>query len=130
MIPKSQVGKKVGPYRETITPQRIDAFRAAVGAGAYSAVPPTYLTIFRRGEFDLMKELRVQLSSVLHADQDYLYEHELGAGDAISYETTLANVIDKNGPSGSMQFVTFETVVTKAGARAAVGRTTIVIKQR
>jgi hypothetical protein len=131
---KSEIGIKSGPYQDQITLDRIHSFRKAIGAQLDLVAPPTFLTLFRRGEFDLFKVLGVELSRVLHAEQEYDYQHPILAGDQVHFETTLTQVLEKNGTSYRMQFLTFETDVQsqRDSTRVPVGKakTMIVIREK
>jgi len=128
---KPHVGKKTGPYKEKLSDQRVAEFAKSVGA-ASGTVPPTLLTICRKGEFDLFQELKIPLSRVLHGEQEYSYETEIQPTDTLVYETTLAQAMEKQGSKTSMQIVILETrvQVERAGklAPAALSKTTIVLR--
>lgn len=115
-------GERHGPLREKITAQRIAAFRGAIGAKAGESAPPTFMTLLRGGEFELMKRFGIQLKNVLHAEQTYRYKDQIRAGDELEYETVLSNVLEKRGKS-AMHFMTFDTEVAaiRDGARISVG---------
>jgi len=120
-------------FEEEITPERLRAFRTAIGLTAGShEVPPTYLTRFRQGEFELLERLGVPLQNVLHAEQDYQYFAPLRPGMKILYETVLANSFEKKGRAGSLHFLVTETRVRWAGSAdpqpLVVCKTTIVAK--
>lgn len=130
---KSHVGMRSGVYRDKITPERISAFCSAIGLSKVSTnvegtfvAPPTFMTVFRKGEFDLFQQLGIDLASILHAQQEYQYERSICSGDAILFETTLSNVLEKKGSSSQLQFITVETHVqaeTASGVQS-VGRST------
>ena len=129
---KARIGKKVGPFREEVTSERVHAFCKAVHAPVSETAPATYLTRFRAGEFALFQELEIPLSRLLHAEQEYFYESPLIVGDTIEYETTFANVLSKSGNTGTMFFATFESRfrVVRSGKETPIGasRTTIVVR--
>ncbi len=131
---KSKVGLKSGSYRDDITVERIAAFCRAVGSEVSKVAPPTFMTIFRRGEFDLFSTLGIELSKVLHAEQDYQYSNPIQAGDCITFETEVLTVLEKQGSTASMQFITFETQLTaeRGSRKLAIGKakSTIVIREK
>jgi hypothetical protein len=90
------------------------------------------LTVFRKGEFDLFQSLGVELARVLHAEQEYQYENTIEAGDHVSFETSLTQVLEKGGSSARMQFLTFETEVDAERkskmVRIGKSKTTIVVR--
>lgn len=124
------VGVRSARYEEELTPQRIAAFRGAVGASVASDAPPTFMTTFRRGEFELFEKLGIPLSSVLHGEQLYEYRQPLRVGDKVSYESWLSEFSEKSGSRGSLRILHFDTEVRLNAALAGTSRTTIVIREK
>ena len=111
-------------------PKRVKSFALAVGASEAKEVPPTYLTIFRDLEFKLFDQLGFSLSNVLHAEQDYVYFMPLSLGQKFTYETTLANVLEKKGATYTLTFLVIETTFDSQNAeRLALSKTTVVIRE-
>lgn len=117
-------GLRSKEYRLHVAPDRIGAFSGAVHAQDRGEAPPTFLTIARDGEFELLQVLGLPLKNILHAEQEYEYEAPLLAGDELVYSTSLAQVLEKKGGSGSMTFFILETVfeAERGGNRMRVGR--------
>lgn len=112
---KSEIGKSVGPYFEEVTVERIAAFAKSVGLPETRVAPPTFMTVFRRGELDLLDAIGVKLAHVLHAEQEYEYMQDIQAGDRVRLESKLAHVAEKETASVDMQFLTFETEIHLEG---------------
>ena len=110
---KEQIGVCSATHQEEISSERIAAFCRAVGFPVSSVSPPTFLTVFRRGEFELLQKLGLNLSNALHADQHYEYIEPIRAGDRIQFETHVSQVLEKNSPKQNMQFLTLETPIQK-----------------
>jgi hypothetical protein len=129
---KSELGRKVGPYQDKVTGNRILAFCRAIGVQNCDVAPPTFLTVFRKGEFDLFQLLGIELSRILHAEQEYQYENPIQSGDTVHFETVVTHVLEKQGSSSKMQFLTFETEFhSERGPqkfRVGKSKTTIVVK--
>ncbi|MEK6578435.1 MAG: MaoC family dehydratase N-terminal domain-containing protein [Bdellovibrionota bacterium] len=130
---KGRVGEKAGPYEERISADHLEKFCQAIGSVNRGEASPTFLTTFRRGEFDLFGKLGLNLSKVLHAEQEYRYEGKIITGDLVSYETELVQALRKSGASGAMHFLIFETgfKVTRGGTdvgQVASARTTIIAR--
>ncbi len=106
---RHEIGQEAGPYSEKVTQERIIAFCRAVGSVDERSAPPTFLTIFRKGEFDLFQKLGFDLAQVLHAEQEYAYEGLILAGDTIEFKTGLTQVLEKQTRGAFLQFLTFET---------------------
>ncbi len=129
---KSDVGKAVGPYHDEVTSEKIKEFCRAIGSSELHEAPPTFLTVFRKGEFELFQKLGFDLSQVLHAEQEYQYDTPVLAGDRIEFKTALTHVLEKDGARSFMQFLTFETEfqVERDSSLLKIGKskTTIVIR--
>jgi hydroxyacyl-ACP dehydratase HTD2-like protein with hotdog domain len=134
MSVKTFIGLKSGPEEERIDPERVKEFARVFDSKNLQEVPPTYLTLFRKLEFELFDRIGFSLSKVLHAEQDYQYEKPLKAGMQISYETTLANVLEKRGSKVSLTFLVLESVFHEKtanglGDRLATAKTTVVVRE-
>lgn len=123
---KERVGETSSPHFDDATAERLAAFSAAIGAPAREVAPPTFLTVGRKGEFELLQRLGVPLQRVLHGEQEYEYLRPIRAGDRVEYVTRLANVLEKRGTSSFMQFLIFETAFTVRGETVARARTNII----
>lgn len=125
---KSRIGETVGPYHDDVQAEHVEKFRKAVGAHATDAVPPTFLTICRKGEFDLLQRLGIPLARVLHGEQEYVYHRPLEVGSRLTYETKLIQALEKKGSASILQIVTFETDVRDSVGTVATSRTTIIYR--
>ena len=127
---KPEKGHKSKCFTEPVTQARIDSFASAIGARSREEAPPTFMTVFRQGEFQILQECEVPLSSLLHAEQTYEYRGAIRAGDDVQYETVLSNLLEKQGSAGKMQFFTFETSVrSERAGDLGIARTLIVVRQ-
>ena len=119
MLPlKDKIGTRSKSHSEVVTAERIRAFTSAVGAPDRPEAPPTFLTVFRRGEFEMLQTLGLELSNALHADQQYDFFRPIRAGDEIHFETEVSQVLEKLSTKQNLQFLTLETrfqVKTPAG---------------
>jgi hypothetical protein len=106
---KDLLNTSSGPFEETITAERVSKFCHAVGASRTDEVPPTFLTLFRRAEFELFDKLGIPLQQVLHTEQSYELREPMRAGDRLVYTTRLARALEKRGGAASLKFLTFET---------------------
>ena len=129
---KSEIGRSAGPFYETVTSEQIVAFAKAVGLPETQIAPPTFMTVFRRGEFELLRLIGVDLSHILHAEQEYEYIQDLSAGDQIRIESKLSHVAEKQTSSVDMKFLTFETSIhiegNSAESLAGKAKTLMVIR--
>lgn len=127
---KSHQGAISTRFSETISAERIAQFCDSIGADRSSVAPPTFLTLFRTGEFELFERMGLQLRNVLHGEQRYIYESDIHAGDQVDFQTTLTLVLEKRGSSGSMSFLTFDTEIKVSGRRIGNSRTTVIVREK
>ena len=129
MLSESSIGTSVGPFEEDVTASRIRAFIQAVGGRESDIAPPTFLTIFRKGEFALLNDLGIPLSSILHGEQEFFNLKPIMAGDRLRYSTRLAEMVDKK----RMRLLTFETQAEALRGKETVSvgtsRTVIVVRE-
>jgi hypothetical protein len=125
---KDRIGEKAGPYGEDASAEKLSRFAQAVGAKPRSAGFPMYLTVCRKGEFDLMQKFGIPLSRVLHGEQEYEFSAPIQPGSKLEYETQLAQVHEKRGSSHSMQFLVFETLVRSGSEKIGIARSTIIYR--
>lgn len=130
---KAMVGLQSSVYRYSVTETALREFCEAVGARYRGEASPTFMTVFRIGEFELLREkMGIPLSAVLHADQEYRYETAILPGDEIDYQTALTRAFEKTGSSGSMRFFVFDTEVRfRRGEEAGVigyCKTTLIVR--
>lgn len=67
--------------------------------------PPTFPTTFR---LPRNKNIKFELSRVLHGEQEYIYERPIVAGDALRCQSTVVDVYERAGKLGSMTFMVSE----------------------
>lgn len=131
---KPFIGHDSKKYRDKITSERITKFCQATGVSISSVAPPTFLTLFRQGELEHVLKFKIDLSHLLHTEQEYEYEEPLSAGDQIIYSTRIKQVLEKQTPGTHVQFVIFETTVhaERLSDLVLIGksRATVVIRQK
>jgi hypothetical protein len=124
---KSQEGAKSRVYKESVSRERLEKFCRAVGQKGQALVaPPTFMTVFRKGEFEVFDLLGLKLEGVLHAEQIYQYESDIQVGDDIEFQTQLSHVLEKKG--GALSFLTLETKFNSGSRTIGSSRTTIIVK--
>jgi hypothetical protein len=129
---KKKEGCQSQIYREKVTAERISTFARAVGSGqiGFSIAPPTFMTCFRKGEFEIIAMLELKLENVLHAEQVYEYFSDIQAGDEIDFRSTLTHVLEKKNATGRLCFLTVETDVSASDKRLGTSSTTIVVREK
>ncbi len=102
---------------------RDEAYARACGYASVIA-PPTFPTTFRAP-----LPIEIDLSHVLHGEQEYTYTRPIVAGETIRCVTTIARVYEREGSLGKMTFVIAETTGEDAGGRPVfTGKSTIIVR--
>ncbi len=147
MIDKSFIGYVLPKAVWEVEKGRLRAFARAVGetrpeyvdeAAARAAGHPSLLappTIAFSADLDsgstprLLETLSVNIANVLHGEQSFTYHRPVHAGDVLTLEARVTDIVDKKG--GAMEFVTKETTVTnQRGERVAEMRAVVVVRNK
>ncbi len=154
-IDPRHVGRRYGPYRNTVCAEQIRAFAVAVAGGVpgYFAsapgnphpwsvddeaarssphgalvAPPTFGVTFAMKPFAEAcsdPELGIDLVRLLHAEQEFEHGPPVRPGDVL---TTTGEIVEIRG-KGSLDFLVVCTeTVNAAGERVLVGRWTAVVR--
>lgn len=118
------VGASAGPFRDQITSEKVRMFCQSLGMPERNTLPPTYLTVFRKGEFELFQKLGIPLSQILHTDQTYEFLVPIQIGDEVEFKTEVTQVLEK----AKMQFLSFETEFKVENRAVAKAISTIVVR--
>jgi hypothetical protein len=126
-----QIGQESSVHRGRLDRVAVEAFGRSVSWEIPGEVPPSFLTRFREGEFELLVRLGVELRQVLHAEQEYRWLAPLKADAQLDYRARLADVLSKGGKGGRLTFLKFDSeyldpVTTRALAQS---RTVMVIRE-
>ena len=123
------VGKEFPPYAVTVERGKIKEFARAIGdlnplylddevgrASPWGDIiaPPTFPISFRderAGTAALLRELGIDISRVLHGEQELELFRPITPGETFMCRTKILDVYEKTGRSGPMAFVVRETVV-------------------
>jgi acyl dehydratase len=146
-INRSVLGKEYPPYAVTVERGKIKDFARAIGdtnafhvddaVGAASMwgdiiAPPTFAITFRSEGADsaaLLRDLGVDMSRVLHGEQEFELHGQLQPGRTYLCHTKVADIYEKSGRSGPMAFVVRETAVTdRTGEIVVTMRQTTVVR--
>ena len=128
-INKSVIGKEYPPYVVTVERGKIKEFARAIGdlnpfylddeigcASQWGDViaPPTFAVTFRDEKADsgaLLRDLGVDISRVLHGEQEFELFGQLQPGETYLCRTRVVDLYEKKGKSGAMAFVVRETAI-------------------
>lgn len=129
-VNRNVVGKEYPPFVVTVERGKIKEFARAIGdpnpfylddgvgqASPWGDViaPPTFAITFRSEAADsgaLLRDLGVDISRVLHGEQEFEIHHQLVPGETYLCRTRIVDLYEKTGRSGAMAFVVRETAVT------------------
>lgn len=137
------VGKASAPLEVDVERGQIRRFAEAIGdpdpiyrdeaaarAAGYAAIPapPTFATSLRPN--DVREGIDIDWKKLLHAEQSYRFARPLLAGDRITLVQRIAQIYEKAGKSGVMDFIVMETTGHDAGgALVFTATSTVVIKR-
>ncbi|PPE72210.1 MaoC family dehydratase [Solimonas fluminis] len=147
MIDRRWIGHELPPYEVALERGRLRAFAAAIGetdpvytdVGAARAAgfrdlpaPPTFLFGAGLEAGSLMQvlgEMGVPLSKLLHAAQGFTYHRAVCAGDVVAVRSWISDIYDRK--AGALQFVVESTEVRdSSGQLAAELRATLVCRNQ
>lgn len=143
MLEKSLIGKIGRPVTYEVERGHIRRFAEAIGdpnpvyrdeaaaiAAGYPAIPapPTFATTFREG--NVREGLDLDLQKLLHGEQSYRFRRPLYAGDRITCVDRIADVYEKRGKSGAMDFLVIETTGTDEEGEEVFTTTASIILRR
>jgi hypothetical protein len=104
----------------------LEAFARAIGDGA-SPVPPTWVTVpeIAAGLAPALAdpELGIELSRVLHAEEDYGWRRALHVGESVTAQTRIASIRGR----GDVEFLTLITALTDEGGEEVALATSVLI---
>ena len=145
MVDKNIIGKEYPEFTFEVEKGKVKEFaraiedqspelhdeKAAKEAGiAGLALPPTFPTVFAMsgGLMEVMlNDLKLDLARILHGGQQYEYLKPIKPGDIITGKVRIANAFEKQGKSGTMDFIVMETTYTnKNGEKVLVDTSTMI----
>jgi hypothetical protein len=116
-----------------LTAERVQLFAQVMGVslveGATLDELPTFQTIFREGEFQLLEDMKLELKDVLHGEQEYEWLHSIPVGANLTYRTQLKQVTEKKGKGSNLFFFLFETEVENEGTLHVRCLSTIIFRE-
>mgnify|MGYP006193905859 CR=1 FL=1 len=128
MIDRKFIGHQLQPSVLTVDRTRLRFFAKAIGetnpvyldpaaakAAGYADVPapPTFLfaaELDSGANDQLLAELGIPLSKLLHGEQSFRYLQPVVAGDTVTVQSTITDIYDKKG--GKLEFAVKDSKVT------------------
>jgi len=129
-VNRGVIGKEYPPFAVTAERGKIKEFARAIGdlnpfylrddvgrASPWGDIiaPPTFPITFRDERADsgaMLKDLGVDISRVLHGEQEFEFFRQIRPGETFLCRTKITDIYEKAGRSGPMAFVVRETAVT------------------
>ena len=128
MIDKKFIGHQLPPSVLMVDRTRLQFFAKAIGetdpvytdlAAARAAgypdlpAPPTFLfaaELDNGANMQLLADLDIPLSKLLHGEQSFRYRQAVCAGDTVTVQSSISDIYDKKG--GKLEFVVKNSRVT------------------
>lgn len=145
MIDKKFIGYQLTPSELMVDRTRLKFFAKAIGendpvysdlataqAAGYADLPapPTFLfaaELDSGANDQLLADLGIPLSKLLHGEQSFRYLKPVCAGDTVTVQSTITDIYDKKG--GQLEFVVKDSsVVNQRAERVAELRTVLVVR--
>jgi len=146
LVKREWIGHEFPPARAQLDRPRLRAFAKAVGEdeslyldvdaarrAGYRDLPalPTYLFCLEMldaaNPFNFLEDLGVDITRILHGEQDFHYHSPVCAGDCVVFRSRVTDVYEKKG--GTLGFIVQETSVTREdGQPVATLKRVIVVR--
>ena len=124
----SLVGKTYPPLAFSLVADRVASFATAVGHPG-TGVPPTFATVpeLAAGLANVLADpdLGLDLSRVLHGDQEYEWARPLAIGETVTAEATIEEIRSRGG----LELLTLRTELRdEAGRPVVVARSKLIVR--
>jgi hydroxyacyl-ACP dehydratase HTD2-like protein with hotdog domain len=140
MPSKDMIGRVLSTGSATVTADHVAAFADALGdqdpryRGPHAVAPPTYPVAFMvqamSGGMDTFQELGLNFMTLVHGEQEFEYRRPIRAGETLTLTGRIADVYEKTGASGTLDFVVLETEAQDAGGQVVFFSRNTLISRR
>ena len=140
MPSKDMIGRVLSTGSATVTADHVAAFARALGdenpsyVGPAAVAPPTYpiafMTQAMAGGMDAFLELGLNFMTLVHGEQEFEYTRPIRAGETLTLVGRIADVYEKTGSSGTLDFVVLETEARDVEDRPVFFSRNILISRR
>ena len=136
MPSKDMIGRQLSTGSATVTAEHVAAFARALGdenplycdpaaarRGPFGEIvaSPTYpiafMTQAMAGGMDTFLELGLNFMTLIHGEQEFEYVRPIRAGETLTLTGRIADVYEKTGSSGTLDFVVLETEACDTGGQ-------------
>jgi len=130
------IGRVLSTGSATVTAEHIAAFARALGDpnplyldpqaarfGPFGGIvapltyPIAFMTQAMAGGMDIFLELGLNFMTLVHGEQEFEYARPIRAGETLTLTGRIADVFEKSGSSGTLDFVVLETEARDAEGR-------------
>ena len=115
-------------------PLYVDASAAARGPFGGVVAPPTYpiafMTQAMAGGMDTFLELGLNFMTLVHGEQEFEYRRPIRAGETLTLTGRIADIYEKTGGSGTLDFVVLETEARDAEGAPVFYSRNVLISRR
>ena len=149
MPSRDMIGRVLSTGSATVTSEHIAAFARALGdlnplyldaeaarQGEFGTIiaPPTYpiafMTQAMSGGLDTFLELGLDFMTLVHGEQEFDYVRPILAGETLTLTGRIADIYEKSGSSGTLDFVVLETEAQDAqGQRVFMSRNVLISRR-
>jgi acyl dehydratase len=115
-------------------PLYVDAAAARRGPFGALVAPPTYpiafMTQAMAGGMETFLELGLNFMTLVHGEQEFEYARPIRAGETLTLTGRIADIYEKSGSSGTLDFVVLETEARDAGGALVIFSRNTLISRR
>jgi len=149
MPSKNMIGRLLSTGSATVTAEHVAAFARALGdenplyldpeaarRGPFGGLvaPPTYpiafMTQAMSGGMDTFLELGLNFMTLVHGEQEFEHVRPIKVGETLTLTGRIADVYEKTGSSGTLDFVVLETELKDAAGKVVCySRNTLISKR-
>src|SRR5437899_12151303 len=149
MASKEMIGRVRSTGIPTVSAEHVIAFARGLGdlnplyvdpeavrRGPFGAIvaPPTYPIAFMAqalaGGADVFLELGLDFATLVHGEQEFEYTRPIKAGETLTLTGRIADVYEKRGSNGVLDFAVLETeAVDAAGQPVFFSRNTLISRR-
>jgi len=124
MPSREMIGRVLSTGSAVVDPAHVAAFARALGDQnpAYAdSAPPTYPIAFMTealsGGMETFLELGLNFMTLVHGEQEFEYARPIRPGETLTLTGRIADIYEKTGSSGTLDFVVLETEATDADGK-------------
>ena len=140
MPSKDMIGRELGTGSATVDADHVAAFAKALGddnpayRGPGATAPLTYpiafMTQAMAGGMETFLELGLDFMTLVHGEQEFEYVRPVRVGETLSLTGRIADVYEKTGSSGTLDFVVLETEAKDDGGKPVFYSRNVLISRR